>query len=391
MKQSRWIMGLALLGLAVTIVQSYACPFCAEQKGPTLIGDFNQAQLVLLGKFTNAKLDATGGLDGGTTEFIIEEVFKDHPLVKGKKNITLPRYLPSAKNKFIIFCDVFKGQLDPYRGVEVQPDSDLVKYVRGAVALKDAPIQKRLRYCFDFLNSTDLEVSLDAYREYAKADYDDYKEMAQALPSETLAKWLKDPKTPAFRYGLYASLLSQCGNSSHAKLLRDMIEDPVKRKSSGIDGMLAGYSILLKKENQKETALKYMRNILGNEEEEFLMRYAVLRTMRFFYSTRKDVFSKDEIVASVALTLDHSDMADFGIEDLRKWNRWEKTNDVIALFSKKSHDVPVIRRAILRFALQSPNDAAKQFVKAQEARDSEWVSETRELLALEAGSTDAGG
>jgi hypothetical protein len=92
-------------------------------------------------------------------------------------------------------------------------------------------------------------------------------------------------------------------------------------------------------------------------------------------------------VDTVALTLKHSDMADFGIEDLRKWQRWETAPQVLELFTQKSHDVPVIRRAILRYALQCPAPQAVAFVRQQEQRDREWVQETRELLALENENT----
>lgn len=383
----RVLCGLSLVAMLVLPTLLEACPFCAEQRGPTLVGDYNQAAMVLYGKFTNPKLDATGGLEGGTTDFVIEEVFKADPIIKDKKKITLPRYLPSAKNKFIVFCDVYKGVIDPYRGVEVQPESDLVEYVRGAVAVKDAPIGKRLRYCFDYLNSADLEVALDAYREFAKAAYSDYKEMARSLPAGKIADWLRDPKTPAFRYGLYASLLGHCGGAEDAKLLRTMIDDPDKRRSSGIDGMLAGYVLLLDKQGEAKQGLQFLRTALDNPKEEFLLRYAILRTMRFFWTTRPDVFSKTDIVNTVALTLKHSDMADFGIEDLRKWQRWETAPQVLQLFTQKSHDVPVIRRAILRYALQCPAPDAREFVHQQEQRDREWVQETRELLALENENT----
>ena len=48
---------------------------------------------------------------------------------------------------------------------------------------------------------------MDAYREYARSDYNDYQEMAKKLPGKTITGWLEDPKTPTYRYGLYATLL----------------------------------------------------------------------------------------------------------------------------------------------------------------------------------------
>jgi len=85
----------------------------------------------------------------------------------------------------------------------------------------------------------------------------------------------------------------------------------------------------------------------------------------------------------VALLLDHGDMADFAIEDLRKWKRWEMCDRILELFGKKSHDVNVVKRSILRFALQCPEPSARAFVDAQRRRDPNWVKDTEELLKIE--------
>jgi hypothetical protein len=369
-------LGLAAAWMAWSTMTA-ACPFCSEERGPTLVGDFNQATMVLLGQFSNPML-GKGGLEDGTTEFTIEQVLKSNDILKDKKKITLPRYLPNAKNKYLVFCDVYKGNIDPYRGVEVQPNSDLVKYLTGAVALKEKSPAERLRYCFDFLNSPEFDVAIDAYREFAKADYKEYKDLAKKLPPDTIAAWLKDPKTPPYRYGLYASLLGHCGKEEHAKLLRSMIDDPEKRKGSGIDGLLAAYVMLEPKEGWN-----YLTNLLKNGNEEFLLRYAGLRTLRFFWDQRPDVLPKKDLVEGMATILGQSDMADFAVEDLRKWHQWDRTDQVLDLYGKKTYDIPVIRRAILRFALQSPQARATTFVSEQRKRDGDWVKDTEELLKLE--------
>lgn len=374
----RFLACLALVaGWALGSTSTPACPFCSEERGPTLVGDFNQATMVLVGTFSNPMI-GKGGLEDGTTEFHIEQVLKTHDVIKDKKKITLPRYLPNAKNKFVVFCDVYKGNIDPYRGVEIPDKSELVKYLTGAVQLKDKAASDRLRYCFDFLNSPEFDVAIDAYREFAKADYKDYMDMAKKLPADTIAAWLKDPKTPPYRYGLYASLLGHCGKEEHAKLLRTMIDDPEKRKGSGIDGLLAAYLMLQPKEGWS-----YLTTLLKDSNQEFLFRYAGLRTLRFLWDQRPDLVGKKELVQGMALVLQQSDMADFAVEDLRKWHRWEMTDQILDLYGKKTHDIPVIRRAILRFALQSPEARATAFVREQRKRDSEWVKDTEELLKLE--------
>jgi hypothetical protein len=385
MKRARILscLFLAVMLSLVAVLPSPGCPFCSENTGPTLVGDFSQASMVLYGSFTNPKIGANG-LDG-TTDFVIDKVLKPHEALKGIKNstVTLPRHV-LAKNKFVVFIDVYKGNLDPYRGVEVQANSELVKYLEGAVKLEKSSPPERLRFAFDFLNSADFDVAMDAYREFAKADYKDYRGMANKLPASVIAGWLKDPKTPPYRYGLYASLLGHCGGPDDAKLLRSMIDDPEKRKGSGIDGLLAAYIMLKPKEGWS-----YLQETLANDKQEFMFRYACLRTMRFLWDQRPDLIAQKELVHGMSRVLDQADMADFGIEDLRRWQRWEMTGQVINLFGLKSHNIPVVKRAVLRFALASPDPKAAEFVRRQRERDLDWVKDTEELLKLEADSQPA--
>ena len=127
----------------------------------------------------------------------------------------------------------------------------------------------------------------------------------------------------------------------------------------------------------------YLTKLLKDNNQEFLLRYAGLRTLRFFWDQRPDLISKKDLVNGMALVLTQSDMADFAVEDLRKWRQWQLTDQILDLYGKKSHDIAVIRRAILRFAMQSPEESAKTFVQAQRRRDADWVKDTEELLKLE--------
>jgi hypothetical protein len=377
----RFALGLIAAALAATLVPAPApaCPFCIDERGKTLVDDYLDSSLVIFGSFTNPKLDATGGIDSGTTDFVIEKALKSHDVIKGKKLVTLPKYVPASKSKWILFCDVYKGDINPYRGEEVVPGSKLLDYLTDALNIKDQAIGKRLRHCFDFLNSSDLAVSVDAYREFAKADYDQYKDIAKELPAATLAGWLQDEKTPNYRFGLYASLLGHCGESKkHGDLLKSMINDPRQRMGSGLDGMMAGYVLLQPKEG-----FACLEEALTNDQEEFHFRYAALRTLRFFWEFRPDVLSKEKVIKAFSVAAEHTDIADFAIEDLRTWKAWNLTDKVLDLFGKESHSHSTIKRSIMRFALASPEKRAKAFVAEQQRLNSEWVEEVREMLAID--------
>jgi hypothetical protein len=370
--------------LAVPSVAS--CPFC-NAEGQTLTKEINLASLVIFGTLKEGKL-SSDGIDG-TTDFIVENTIKRHDIldkaikkVDGKQMLTLSRYLGGDREKnykWVIFCDVFKGKIDPYRGMPVKKDSDPSKYLAGALAVKDKPQPERLKFFFKYLDDPDVEISNDAYKEFAYADYKDYKDMAKELPADKIAGWLQDPKTPTFRYGLYGSLIGHCGTDKHAKVIRKMLDDPERRLTSGIEGLLAGYVLLQKKEGWD-----YVRGILKDTSKEFTTRYSALRTTRFFWDFRPDVVSKKDIVEAVSILLDQPDVADLAIEDLRKWQAWDKTDGILDLWNKNTHDIPIIKRSIVRYALCCPAERAKAFVAERRKADPDAVQSAEDLLKLEA-------
>ncbi len=382
---SRRCLGRLIACVALLIYPALAapCPFCTMQ-GQTLINDVNQASMVLVGTFANARMGENFG--EGTTDLIIESVIKRHEILGDKKVITVPRYVPTddKKYKFLVLCDVFKGKVDPYRGVPVRPDADIAGYVEGALKVKDKKTQERLLYYFKYLDNPEVEIANDAYKEFGNADYKDLRDIAPSLPADKVVAWLKDPNTPAFRYGLYASMLGHCGKPEHAPVLRDMLDDPQKRLLSGVDGILAGYTLLKPKEGWD-----YIQSVFKDPARDFTQRYAALRTVRFLYENRPDLVDRKDLVESLGVLIEQGDIADLAIEDLRKWGRWERADQVLGLYDRKSHDVPIIRRSILRYALSckgpdgGPLPKAAAFVAALRKKDPQLVSDAEELLKLE--------
>src|SRR5580700_1722836 len=90
-----------------------AMPYCMSEP-PTIRQQVGDADLIVCGTLSDANM--TGD---GTTELKVEAVLKDGGFLKGRKAISLPRYGrfdPNKPNKYIVFCQVFKGTIDPYRG-----------------------------------------------------------------------------------------------------------------------------------------------------------------------------------------------------------------------------------------------------------------------------------
>ncbi len=374
----RYSLPLPLAALILTALSAptTACPFCSMQ-GQTLAGEVTGADMVLFGTLANANVK------NDTTDLVLASVVKTNALVAGKKVVTLPKYIEPDKlthYKFLVFCYVFKGKIDPYRGMAMKPDSDIVAYLKGVQELKDKKPAQRLPFYFKYLDNADPEISMDAFKEFANADYKDYREMAKKLPPEKLAGWLRDRNTSGFRIGLYGSLLGHCGNDKDAALLRSLVDDPERKLSSGVDGVLAGYVMIKPKEGWE-----YTKNLMKDSSKEFLMRYAGLRAARFLHDFRPDLVDKKELADGVAQLLSQKDIADLAVEDLRKWGCADMTNRVLALRETETYtSLPIVRRAVLRFALSFPDvadDAA--YVAEQRKSNAQGVSEAEEILKLE--------
>jgi hypothetical protein len=389
-------LGVALLGLlalSFPVNATWCCPFCANS-GPSFTGvsgELNQARMVLYGSLVTRMATNEGDNPREVTDLHIDAVIKDHPILAGRKVLPLPKSFPGApvgKYKFLIFFDIFKKdqkeQLDAYRGVQVNGNSDVAKYLKGALEVKDEKPGKRLRYFFEYLDDPEIEISTDAYKEFANADYKDYRDMAKHLPPDRIADWLKprdkDKKTPTTRFGLYASMLGHCGKEVHAVLLRQMLDDPENRENSGIDGMLAGYVLL-----KPQEGWQYVKGIMKDPKKEFLTRYAALRAARFFWDVHTDLISHKNLTEGIDPLLEQTDVADFAIEDFRKWKCWDMTDRILGLRDKPVFRMKFVRRQVLRFAISASksNEAAAKYVAEQRKSDPKAVEDAEELLKLE--------
>ena len=393
----------ALLSLFALNVAT-ACPFCSVQ-GQTLAGEVAQADLIVLGTLKNAKRDSND-LSKGTTELHVDSIVKDHPFAAGKKVLMLPRFIQidaaNANAKMMVFFNLYntttdtataavgstlvlanfgRYQLDPYRGDELEKDSKLPAYLKGAAAVREKDPVTKLCYFFEFLDSPESKISTDAFLEFANADYKDVKSASEKVNLEKVLGWLKDKNTPASRFGLYGMMIGHSKKKDHATALRELLDDPKKHYSSGLDGVIAGYVLL-----DPKAGWEYLLEQLRDEKKDFQVRYAGLRVLRFFWESRPDVIENKQVVEGMKVLIAQSDIADLPIEDLRKWDRHEAAEYILEQGQKESHrQIPIVRRAVLRYALtiEGKCEPAKGYVKKIEGEDPERVKLVREMLADE--------
>jgi hypothetical protein len=380
-------LALTAVALAATLAPTAAeaCSLCdaAFRSRTTFRQEMAEAKLVLYGTISNPQFTKKVGAGSGTTDFTIAKVVKDDPALGNRKMLELNKYLPVLDPKdpprYLVFCSVIKGDIYAYTGRQVKSDAVLT-YLDGLKALEGKDRVAQLQHFFKYLDHPDATISEDAFLEFARCDDKEVANIAPHLPADRLRRLLEDPKTPTERLGMYAFLLGSGGNDKEAAaVLRKMIDQANDRTGPALDGLLCGYIHL-----EPKAGWDVAVSILADSKKPFSHRFAVTRTLRFYHAW-KPAESRKDILRCFAVMLPDGDIADQAIEDLRQWKMWDLTKEVLALYGKDSHDSPLAKRSIVRYALSCPEPAAQKFVAAVRAQDPAMVREQEEVLDLEKG------
>jgi hypothetical protein len=317
--------------------------------------------------------------DNGVTDLVVEHVVKDHPALGNQRTLTLPRWTPVDPKKpprVLVFFDVYEGKLDPFRGVNLRGTA-VPGYLRGGLALDDRDRVGSLLYYFRHLDSSDPDVAADAFLEFAKATDREVGEVGPRLDPAKLRQFLADSKTPPERLGLFGFLLGACGTPADGDALAALLAKGGDRMAAGLGGILGGLI-----EMRPAEGWKLAVHLLEDPKRPYQDKLAVLGTLRFFQAYQPDQH-RPAILAGMAAVVARGDMADMAIEDLRRWKWWDLSRHVLAQYGQPSHAAPLVRNAILRYALTCPDAEAVAFVKAVRAKDAATVKEVEESLEFE--------
>jgi hypothetical protein len=353
----RKIVVLLVAAWMLATASASACSLCgAMVRRTSLTFEFEQAEAVLYGHLANPQL--TGKSGAGTTEFQIDSVLKDDPAFPRKKMVLLTRYLPILDDKkppkYVMFFGPAKQSQQPYWGREIANPA-VLEFVAELHRYRDNPGERLLRAAQRFDHADPL-VADEAFMIFAKADDKLIAQIAHKLDPKGLRKLVKDPDLDPERISMFAYLLGACGTDKDAELLRSLLKSPAAREYKAFEGILAGYIAMRPKEGWA-----FAIDTLKNDKQSFMPRYGTMRTMRFYYNAKQA--DAKEVMHGLSVALDHADIADIAMEDLRKWQRWDHTAQVLACWDKKSHHSEITRQSIVRYALACPLPEARAFLE----------------------------
>jgi hypothetical protein len=339
---------ISLIALLVaslsTAHAAVCCPFC-EAPSLTLTEQLNQADVAVLVQYVESKpADREKGFAGATTYEIVDVVHDAAENYKHGGRVTLDRDRAAKRGDLFMLLGTKGNGVEWSSPLEVSETS--FQYMKQAPS-KETATSERLKYFVKFLEYPDPLVATDAYAEFANAPYKDIAPLADSFPRDDLRKWLTDPNTPATRVGLYGLMLGLCGNDEDAQLLRQKITEPTEDFRLGIDGIMAGYLLLVGEDGLQlieETKLK-------SADVPFSETYAGMQALRFLWTYAPERVEPEQLRGSMRVLLDRPDLADLVITDLARWQDWSITDRLMEIYHDDAYNIPSIKRAIVRFYL----------------------------------------
>lgn len=372
----RRIVGALAIAALVT-PPAAACTFCGGglTSRQTLREHFKRANYVAHGKLANPRFDPDGG--SGSTELHVARVLKPDPAVGDRAVVVLPRYLPvigDTSPEYLAFCAIADGKPDPLHGTPAT--AAVTEYLLGAAKLDDKNAVARLGYFFRHLDSADPTVAADAFLEFGKASDADIVKARSVLDPAKVRKLFTSNATPSERLGVFALLLGLCGGTADADLLAGLVgrQPAPERVRENLGGILAALTLL-----DPAAGWAATEAVLADAKRPFDQRLAAIGTVQFFQATRP-AEAKPHVLRCYRALLARGDLADMAADDLRRWGWWDLTPEVLKHFDSPTHAAPIVRRGIVRYALQCPTEEAKRFVAAVRQKDPKLVEKVEESL-----------
>lgn len=368
------------------------CPFC----GPaslTLSEQISQADVAVIAKWVSAEKPDIEKQTYGVTIYEVTDVLNaasDSELKKGS-TIKLDRYRSGKEGDKVVLTGVAGTQVAWSSPLSVTKEAQ--EYIKKLPSPENDPA-KRLEFFLGHLENSDQLISDDAYNEFANAPYEQVTQLKDKMPHEKLRKWIKDPKTSVTRLGFYGLLLGLCGDEKDKTLMEAKITEQTTDYRLGIDGVMGGYLLLAgDKGLDLLDKTKIQKADDPNKQAPFSEVYAAMQALRFMWEYGDGKISKDRLRESMRILLDRPDLTDLVINDLARWEDWDASDKLIAMYGKKEYDLPTIKRAIAGFFIICAKDVpegenvkkpahvikAEKFIAKLEEEDPKTMKHARRL------------
>lgn len=350
----RFLLLLTALAAASVSRTALACPACGPVLQPTWSERIANCDAAVLVQLVSAKRGSADGKTAAATVFEVVQVAKDtDKLTKKGARITIPKFVESEAGNLFLLWGKKKGKSIAWNPAK-EVSETAYHYITQAPP-NEVPGPKRLRFFLKFFEFPDELIATDAYIEFAKAPYKDVKAISDAMDRKKVRKWLSDPNTVQSRIGLYGLMLGLCGTREDIPFLEKQIVTLKKEFRLGVDGVIAGYLMLVGEKGMDLIDRTKLVDEAAPESETF----SAIKAIRIIWTYGDGTIGKDRLRRSMRLLIDRPKYVETVIPDLARWRDWSLQDRLMSLYDHKEYKAPSTRRAIIRYLLASVEDTPK--------------------------------
>lgn len=360
------LLRLAVVTILIIPQMGLACPFCAKFSR-SYSDEVRDADAVAFGLLESVKNEMN------QTRFSISLIVRPGEGLTTDSAVRLAQAVRGAEQQPIARLVFLQQSGEGWKASRIDKSSvSFAQYLKSAWRLFDEPAAQRMAFFFKHLNDPDEKISADAYVEFSKASFRSTMAGANSYDPILLREWLTDPNTPGDRIGLFGLLLGLSGSEGDANFLDRLIDRPSLTQRNGLDGLMGGLLLLDRPRGEKRIIER-----LSAPEATSLDRMSAVSALRFLLS---DLPARDStaLFRQAIPSLQNSEVAGQLIDEMRKAKFWEALPHVLKLYPGSREP-----SAILRFAIESPQPEAKEFIRRMNEKNPALVRDAEQTLLFE--------
>lgn len=347
-----WIAVLAWLAPSA----AFACPFCSGSLDLTFSQQIEDGVTAVIAR------QATGRGEQHRTEFVILDVLKasaEYPLIP-KQSVRVTAYSEGETGELYF---IVAGRTADDRVLWGPPQPITAACRQYLLQRPDyaRPRPERLAFYANYLEDEDIDVAIDAWTEFASADFEHITPIVDRLPHERLSAIMSGTrdktillKSPEW-LGLYGMLLGLCGNDTDAQTLEDLVlapNDSPDMPRLGIDGVMGGL-MLLRGEEGLETLIEH---VVNNPQAPIDEHLAVRNACSFMWSYGNERVALARLEDVVRGYLHEPLLTAVVLTDLARWKDWESIAVIAELHDDPRFADSVTQKEFVQFLLAAERE-----------------------------------
>ncbi len=336
------IFAAVLFGSAVASSIAAACPFCTALS-QTLRQDMAAMDAVVVA--TAVAGDADRDVDAGTVTMRVDTVLKGDDLIEAGRSVVAVYYGSVEAGRQFMLSGVDPADMQ----WSCLPLTDMaVDYVKTVARLPVDDGAARLRFYYDYLESSESMLARDAYDEFAITPYEDVRAIAETIDREQMLTWIDDPEINVDRRRLYLTLLGIVGGPDDLPRLESMLQSTSQASRAGLDALIGCYLTLAGTDGLPLID----RLFLSNQQASYADTYAAIAAIRNLGTL--DLLPRSTLAEALHPVLHREPLADLVIPDLARWQDWSQVETIKQLFLEADEDNNWVRVPAVNYLRACP-------------------------------------